>query len=101
MVGLVTTKDFYIDSHFICGLESLDNIFDLTDIIFNCGDFLCFENAIKTYIKPLSVTMYMWPWIWHNSSLTDEVYIYEIETNRILYYASNISEFFDARLIRK
>jgi hypothetical protein len=103
MVGLVISKDFYIDSHFICGVKSLGNIFDLDDMIFNCGDFMCFEHAIKDYAKNLwpTVSIHMWPWEWHDSSLTDEVYIYEMETNRIIYYTNTFSEFFDAKLIRK
>ena len=101
MVGLVTNKDFYINSHFMCGVKSQDNIFDLNDAIFNCCDFMCFEAAIKEYIKSRSVQMYMWPWQWHDSSLTDEIYIYEMETDRILYGTNSMNEFFDAKLVRK
>ena len=94
-------KDFYIDSHFICGVRSTDNIFDLPKSLFDCGDFICFEQAVRSYIEPFSVTLYMWPWSWHDSSLTDEAYIYEIDNNRILYYTGETSEFFDAKLVRK
>ena len=97
----MTSKDFYINSYYMCGVKSQDNIFDLDDTIFNCCDFMCFENAIKAYIKPLSIKMHLWPWEWHDSSLTDEVYIYDIDTDRILYGTSSMKEFFDAKLIRK
>ena len=93
-------KDFYVDSHFICAVKSPDNIFDLPDTIFNCCDFLCFENAVKDYVKSYSVKMHLWPWGWHDSSLTNEVYIYEMNKDRILYYAIGM-EFFDARMVRK
>jgi hypothetical protein len=101
MVGLVANKDFYINSHYMCGVKSQDNIFDLNDEIFNCCDFMCFENAIKAYIKPIGIKMHIWPWEWHDSSLTDEVYIYEMETDRILYGTTSMKEFFDAKLVRK
>lgn len=100
MVGLVITKDFYVDSHYLCGVRSSENIFDLPKTIFECGDVFCFESEIKKYIKTKSVTLHMWPWMWKTSNLTDEVYIYEIETDRIIYYTDTLEDFFDARLIR-
>lgn len=94
-------KDFYIDSHYLCGIMSLENIFDLPDTIFECCDFMCFEEAVKDYVIPLSVKLYMWPWMWETSSLTDEVYIYDMALDRILYYSQPYGkEFFDARLVR-
>lgn len=97
----MNNKDFYIDSHFLCGVKSPENIFDLPDTIFECCDFICFESAIKNYIEPLSVKMHFWPWMWETSSLTDEVYIYDITLNRILYYSQAYGkEFFDAKLVR-
>lgn len=101
MVELVNTKDFYVDTHYLCGVRSSDNIFDLSNDIFECGDVFCFENAIKNYIKPYSNKLHLWPWMWNSSDLTDEVYIYEIETDRIIYYSSEMKEFFDAKLVRK
>lgn len=100
MVGLVNTKDFYVDTHFMCGLKTTENIFDLPDEIFECGDLFCFEEALKKYVKPHGVKLHLWPWNWHDSSLTDEVYIYDIETNSIIYYTNDVKEFFDAKLIR-
>jgi hypothetical protein len=44
--------------------------------------------------------MHLWPWLWKSSELTDEVYIYEIETNRIIYFENTMKEFFDASLVR-
>ena len=96
----MNTKDFYIDTYYLCGIRSSDNIFDLPKDIFESGDFIQFEEAIKSYIKPASVTLYLWPWMWQSSDLTDEVYIYNIETNRILYH-NQMKEFFDARMVRK
>jgi len=101
MVGLVNTKDFYVDSHYLCGVRSSENIFDLPKSIFECDDIFCYESEIKKYIKQWSTKLHMWPWMWNTSDLTDEVYIYEIENNRIIYYSSDFKEFFDARLIRK
>jgi hypothetical protein len=101
MVGLMNKKDFYINTHFICGVNSSENIFDLPDSIFDYGNVLCFETAIKNYIKPLEVKMNSWPWMWETSSLTDEVFIYDIETERTLYYVQEYNEFFDARLVRE
>jgi hypothetical protein len=100
MVGLMN-KDFYIDSHYICGVRSPENIFDLPDTIFECFDFMCFEEAIKNYVIPLSVKLYRWPWMWETSNLTDEVYIYDMISDRIIYYTSDMKEFFDAKLVRK
>jgi hypothetical protein len=100
MVGLVNTKDFYVDSHYLCGVRSPENIFDLPESIFECGDVFCFEHAIKKYVGSYPVTMHLWPWLWSSSELTDEVYIYEIENNRIIYLTSTMNEFFDAKLIR-
>jgi len=93
-------KDFYIDSHYLCGVKSPENIFDLPDTIFECCDFMCFESAVKEYVKPLSVQLHLWPWMWETSSLTDEVYIYDMALDRILYYSQAYGmEFFDARLV--
>lgn len=100
MVGLVNKKDFYVDTHFLCGFESSENIFDLPDNIFECGDFMCYEQAIKNLIKNKSVKMHLWPWQWDNSRCTDEVYIYQMTGNRILYYSNDTKEFYDARLVR-
>jgi hypothetical protein len=62
---------------------------------------MCFEEAVKDYVIPLSVKLYMWPWMWETSSLTDEVYIYDMALDRILYYSQAYGkEFFDARLVR-
>ena len=95
-------KDFYIDSHFLCGVKSNENIFDLPDTIFECYDFICFETAIKDFVKPLSVQLHLWPWMWETSRLTDEVYIYDMSLDRILYYSQTYgAEFFDARLVRE
>lgn len=98
----MTTKDFYIDTHYICGVKTADNIFDLPEAFFSAEDFLQFEKAIKEYIKFADKSiLHLWPWLWQTSELTDEVYIYEIESNRLLYYTKEMNEFFDANLIRK
>ena len=96
----MNTKDFYVDTHFICGVRSPDNIFDLPEDIFECGDVFCFERRIKNYIASLSVTMHLWPWQWKSSDLTDEVYIYDMADNRIIYYTNGMKDFFDAKLVR-
>jgi hypothetical protein len=33
--------------------------------------------------------------------MTDEVYIYDMDSDRIIYYEGSTREFFDARLVRK
>lgn len=101
MVGLVNNKDFYVDTHFLCGIKSAENIFDLPDNIFECTDFICFDDAIRKFISDKSVTMHLWPWQWHTSALTDEVYIYETLNDRIIYFRSDMKEYYDAKLVRK
>ncbi len=101
MVGLVNNKDFYVDTHFLCGVRSPDNIFDLPESMLDCGDVFCFENQVKRYIKPQSVTLHLWPWMWKSSDLTDEVYIWDMLTDRIIYYTKDMPDFFDARLVRQ
>jgi hypothetical protein len=93
-------KDFYVDTHFLCGFESPENIFDLSDNIFDCGDFISYEHAIKNLIKNKSVNMYLWPWQWDTSKCTDEVYIYKMASDQILYYSNDTKEFYDAKLVR-
>ena len=100
MVGLVNTKDFYVDTHYLCGVKSSDNIFDLPEDIFECVDVFCFEDQLKAYLKPLKVQLHLWPWMWKSSDLTDEVYIYDIQRDRVIYYTNQMTEFFDARLVR-
>jgi len=101
MVELVNCKDFYVDTHYLCGFRSSENIFDLPKEIFDCGDFICFESAVKKYVSDKPVTMHMWPWLWDTSKSTDEVYIYDIQSSRIIYHTSDTSDFYDARLVRK
>lgn len=96
----MNTKDFYVDSYYLCGVRSPENIFDLPRTIFECGDVFCFESEIKRFIKTLSVKLHMWPWLWKTSDLTDEVYIFQIETGRIIYHARDFEDFFDANLVR-
>ena len=95
------SKDFYIDTHFLCGLRSTENIFDLPENIFDSVDVFDYERSVKIFIKSFNVTPHLWPWMWRSSDMTDEVYIYEMNTGRFLYYDSNIKEFFDAKLIRQ
>lgn len=95
------TKDFYIDTHYICGVKTSDNIFDMPKGIFSANNFLQFEEALKKYTAPPWTSRSLWPWLWQTSELTDEVYIYEMNLNRLLYYTKEMKEFFDARLVKK
>jgi hypothetical protein len=103
MVGLaeMNSKDFYIGTSFICGIRTPDNIFDLPKYMFGVSDFLEFEGALRMYTKGSGVKLYLWPWMWQDSSMTDEVIIYDIETDRIIYYQSGLRDFFDAKLVMR
>lgn len=102
MVGLgpMNSKDFYIGTSFIFGIKTEDNIFDLPNYMFTSEDFFQYEEAIKKYIAMSRIKLYLWPWMWQDSTMTDEVYIYDMESDRIIYYESSMKEFFDAKLVR-
>lgn len=94
------TKDFYIGTNFICGVKTEHNIFDLPDNMFNSENFIDFEEAIKEYIKGSAIELYLWPWMWQDSAMTDEVYIYDMDVERLLYHEQTTKDFFDAKLVR-